>query len=91
MAKSVSITNSSTGSVKLEPGDVIATGTPSGAGYARTPPVFMRPGDVCETEIESTGQLSNTNAPLATFDYADIGAIPHYDQDLVGECFLQAA
>jgi 2-keto-4-pentenoate hydratase/2-oxohepta-3-ene-1,7-dioic acid hydratase in catechol pathway len=43
----------------LEPGDVIATGTPSGVGYARKPPVFLHPGDCCEIEIESIGTLSN--------------------------------
>lgn len=43
----------------LEPGDVIATGTPSGVGYARTPPVFMKPGDICEIEIEGIGILTN--------------------------------
>jgi 2-keto-4-pentenoate hydratase/2-oxohepta-3-ene-1,7-dioic acid hydratase in catechol pathway len=46
----------------LEPGDVIATGTPSGVGYARTPPVFMKPGDVIEIEIEKIGVLTNTIA-----------------------------
>jgi acylpyruvate hydrolase len=46
----------------LEPGDVIATGTPSGVGYARTPPVFMTPGDICEIEIEDIGILTNTVA-----------------------------
>ncbi len=46
----------------LEPGDVIATGTPSGVGYARTPPVFMRPGDRSEIEIEGIGTLINTVA-----------------------------
>jgi acylpyruvate hydrolase len=49
----------------LEPGDVIATGTPSGVGYARTPPVYMKPGDVCEIEIEGIGILSNTIARRA--------------------------
>jgi 2-keto-4-pentenoate hydratase/2-oxohepta-3-ene-1,7-dioic acid hydratase in catechol pathway len=49
----------------LEPGDVIATGTPAGVGYARTPPVFMRPGDVCEIEIEGIGVLINTIAERA--------------------------
>jgi acylpyruvate hydrolase len=49
----------------LEPGDVIATGTPSGVGYARTPPVFMKPGDVCEIEIDGIGILSNTVARRA--------------------------
>lgn len=43
----------------LEPGDVVITGTPAGVGYARTPPVWMAPGDVCEIEIEGIGILSN--------------------------------
>ena len=43
----------------LEPGDIIVTGTPAGVGYARTPPVFMRDGDVCEVEVEGFGILCN--------------------------------
>ena len=43
----------------LEPGDVIAMGTPAGVGYARTPPVWMQPGDRVEIEIEGVGLLSN--------------------------------
>lgn len=43
----------------LEPGDVIATGTPAGVGHARRPPVFMREGDTIEIAIESIGRLSN--------------------------------
>jgi len=43
----------------LEPGDIIVTGTPAGVGYARTPPVFMKDGDVCEVEVEGIGVLSN--------------------------------
>ncbi len=43
----------------LEPGDVVVTGTPSGVGFARTPPVFMKPGDVIEVEVEGLGRLSN--------------------------------
>jgi 2-keto-4-pentenoate hydratase/2-oxohepta-3-ene-1,7-dioic acid hydratase in catechol pathway len=43
----------------LEPGDVIATGTPPGVGHARKPPVWMRDGDVCEVEIEGIGILRN--------------------------------
>ena len=39
---------------------MIITGTPAGVGYARTPPVWMVPGDVCEIEIEGVGVLSNT-------------------------------
>lgn len=44
----------------LEPGDVIATGTPDGVGFARTPPEFFIDGDVVEVEIERIGTLRNT-------------------------------
>lgn len=40
-------------------GDIIATGTPSGVGFARTPPEFLQPGDVLESEIEMIGTLCN--------------------------------
>lgn len=43
----------------LEPGDLIVTGTPSGVGAARDPKVFMKPGDVCEIEVEKIGRLCN--------------------------------
>lgn len=43
----------------LEPGDVIATGTPHGVGFARTPPIFLRDGNVVESEVEMVGVLSN--------------------------------
>jgi 2-keto-4-pentenoate hydratase/2-oxohepta-3-ene-1,7-dioic acid hydratase in catechol pathway len=43
----------------LEPGDVIATGTPSGVAHAMTPPGWMTPGDTVEVEIEGIGVLSN--------------------------------
>jgi acylpyruvate hydrolase len=46
----------------LNPGDMIAMGTPSGVGYPRNPPVFMKPGDVVEVEIEGIGILVNTIA-----------------------------
>jgi 2-keto-4-pentenoate hydratase/2-oxohepta-3-ene-1,7-dioic acid hydratase in catechol pathway len=42
----------------LEPGDVIATGTPSGVGFAMTPPQFLKPGDVTVCEITKLGQLT---------------------------------
>jgi 2-keto-4-pentenoate hydratase/2-oxohepta-3-ene-1,7-dioic acid hydratase in catechol pathway len=45
--------------VTLEPGDVIATGTPPGVGFARKPPIFLKPGDVVEVEVEGLGVLSN--------------------------------
>lgn len=41
----------------LEPGDIISTGTPSGVGFARTPPVFLKPGDKVEGEVEGIGTL----------------------------------
>src|SRR5262249_13839059 len=43
----------------LEPGDLIFTGTPPGVGFARKPPVFLKPGDVAEVEIEGLGVLRN--------------------------------
>jgi 2-keto-4-pentenoate hydratase/2-oxohepta-3-ene-1,7-dioic acid hydratase in catechol pathway len=43
----------------LAPGDVIATGTPAGVGHRRTPPVYMKPGDVLEVEISGIGTLRN--------------------------------
>jgi 2-keto-4-pentenoate hydratase/2-oxohepta-3-ene-1,7-dioic acid hydratase in catechol pathway len=45
--------------ITLEPGDVIATGTPPGVGFARKPPVFLKDGDVMEVEIEGLGILTN--------------------------------
>jgi 2-keto-4-pentenoate hydratase/2-oxohepta-3-ene-1,7-dioic acid hydratase in catechol pathway len=44
----------------LQPGDVIATGTPAGVGFSRKPPIFLKPGDVCEVHIERIGTLRNT-------------------------------
>ena len=43
----------------LEPGDIIATGTPAGIGAARTPPRWLKPGDVVRVEIEKVGVLEN--------------------------------
>ena len=45
--------------ITLEPGDLIVTGTPAGVGLARKPPLWMKPGDVCEVEVERIGILSN--------------------------------
>jgi len=44
---------------RLAPGDVIATGTPGGVGFARTPPVWMHPGDVIEVTVEDVGTIRN--------------------------------
>lgn len=43
----------------LLPGDMIATGTPAGVGSARTPPEFLKPGDVVESEVEGIGAIRN--------------------------------
>jgi acylpyruvate hydrolase len=43
----------------LRPGDVIATGTPGGVGFARQPPVWLQPGDTIEIEIEGVGRIAN--------------------------------
>ncbi len=45
--------------MSLDPGDVIITGTPSGVAMARKPPNWLKPGDVCEIEIEKIGVLRN--------------------------------
>ncbi len=51
----------------LDPGDVIATGTPAGVGFVRKPPVFLRPGDIVEVEIEGLGVLRNGVAHRVSF------------------------
>ncbi|MFC0402056.1 fumarylacetoacetate hydrolase family protein [Paraburkholderia rhizosphaerae] len=43
----------------LEPSDAIALGTPDGVGFSRTPPLYMKPGDICEVEITGLGVLRN--------------------------------
>ena len=45
--------------ITLEPGDLLVMGTPSGVGHGRKPQLWMKPGDVCEVEIEKVGLLSN--------------------------------
>jgi 2-keto-4-pentenoate hydratase/2-oxohepta-3-ene-1,7-dioic acid hydratase in catechol pathway len=57
--------------VTLEPGDLIATGTPVGVGYRREPQVFLEPGDVVEVEIEGLGTLVN---PVVSADAAGSAA-----------------
>ena len=50
----------------LEPGDIIATGTPAGVGMARTPQLFIAPDDLVEVEIENLGLLANPVVAHAT-------------------------
>ncbi|HUY30956.1 MAG TPA: fumarylacetoacetate hydrolase family protein [Acidimicrobiales bacterium] len=54
----------------LRPGDVIATGTPGGVGFARTPPVWLQPGDTIEVEIEGVGTIRN-NVVAEAADLSD--------------------
>jgi 2-keto-4-pentenoate hydratase/2-oxohepta-3-ene-1,7-dioic acid hydratase in catechol pathway len=54
VAKSISLLSEA---MTLEPGDTFVMGTPAGIGFARKPPVLMKPGDVCEVEIEGLGVL----------------------------------
>jgi len=57
VAQSISLTSDF---MTLRPGDLIAMGTPSGVGYARTPPVFMAEGDVITVEVERIGSATAT-------------------------------
>ncbi|MBN42407.1 MAG: fumarylacetoacetate (FAA) hydrolase [Alphaproteobacteria bacterium] len=45
---------------RFSPGDIVTTGSPPGVGVGRKPPVFMKPGDVVEVEVEGIGKLTNT-------------------------------
>jgi 2-keto-4-pentenoate hydratase/2-oxohepta-3-ene-1,7-dioic acid hydratase in catechol pathway len=49
----------------LLPGDVVATGTPAGVGFARTPPEFLKPGDVVECEVDGVGIIRNRVVAVA--------------------------
>ncbi|MFH5821163.1 fumarylacetoacetate hydrolase family protein [Georgenia sp. AZ-5] len=59
--------------VTLEPGDLIATGTPGGVGDERTPPRYLRPGDVVEVAVEGVGSLCNP--VLAEADVRDLAGV----------------
>lgn len=50
----------------VNPGDMLATGTPSGVGYARKPPMLLQPGDVVEVEVEGLGKIQNPVGPKIT-------------------------
>ena len=54
----------------LEPGDIIATGTPAGVGITRTPQIVIKPGDLVEIEIEGVGLLANPVVGQSTTDQA---------------------
>jgi 2-keto-4-pentenoate hydratase/2-oxohepta-3-ene-1,7-dioic acid hydratase in catechol pathway len=45
--------------ITLEPGDIVATGTPDGVGFARKPPIYLKAGDEVAVEIDGLGRLVN--------------------------------
>lgn len=53
-------------SMTLQPGDIIATGTPAGVGQSKTPPLFLQSGDVVDVSVERVGTISNQVQPAAT-------------------------
>ena len=62
--------------ITLEPGDVIVTGTPAGVGGARKPPLFMKPGDVCEVEVEGIGLLPTPSSTKLYYPGASLHGNP---------------
>lgn len=59
--------------ITLSPGDVIVSGTPAGVGLARKPPLWMKPGDVCEVAVEGVGRLVNPIAQEVASEAATSG------------------
>jgi 2-keto-4-pentenoate hydratase/2-oxohepta-3-ene-1,7-dioic acid hydratase in catechol pathway len=63
---------------RLRPGDVIATGTPGGVGFARQPPVWLQPGDLIEVEVEGIGTIRNRvvaeDADLGNWKWRPLGS-----------------
>jgi 2-keto-4-pentenoate hydratase/2-oxohepta-3-ene-1,7-dioic acid hydratase in catechol pathway len=58
---------------RLQPGDLVATGTPDGVGYARTPPWLLRPGDVVDVDIERVGRVTTPVVAGPAIDDASAG------------------
>jgi acylpyruvate hydrolase len=56
---SAAIVSAASEAMTLQPGDIIFTGTPSGVGFARKPPVFLKDGDIVEVAVEGIGTLKN--------------------------------
>ncbi len=54
----------------LEPGDILATGTPSGVGYAMEPPHWLTDGDVVTCKVEGVGELTNTIRNVRSAEFA---------------------
>ncbi len=58
----------------LEPGDIIVTGTPSGVGHARKPPVWMKAGDTIEIDIQNVGVLHQPDRGRSLGEFRRIAA-----------------
>jgi 2-keto-4-pentenoate hydratase/2-oxohepta-3-ene-1,7-dioic acid hydratase in catechol pathway len=67
--------------ITLEPGDVIATGTPAGVGHYRTPPRYLADGDVMRCEIEGIGAIENrvVDELPRVADHADAAGVAGLD------------
>jgi len=72
------------GSITLDPGDIIATGTPSGVGVFRDPPVFLLPGDRVRCEIDGIGSVENPIIDWSDVDDDGIGLDQDELDDLIG-------
>lgn len=74
-------------SISLQPGDVIATGTPAGVGFGQDPPNFLKPGDTVEVSVTGLGKLTNriaeSSAANKTIDtLPNISSIPMHNLDI---------
>ena len=66
----------------LEPGDIIVTGTPSGVGFARKPPVWMKHGDTCEIDIEGIGILATRSRTRSSICASTLSKMAGHDLPL---------
>lgn len=75
------------GGITLQPGDVLATGTPAGVGFGQDPPTFLKPGDTVEVTVTGLGKLTNRIAdatiPNKTLEtISQVSSIPMYNLDI---------
>lgn len=73
--------------ITLQPGDVLATGTPAGVGFGQDPPTFLKPGDTVEVTVTGLGKLTNSiadaSAPNKTVEtISQVSSIPMYNLDI---------
>ena len=64
--------------ITLEPGDVIATGTPAGVGHFQDPPRYLQPGDIMRCQIEGIGEIENrvVDEQPRIYDHAAAAGLP---------------